>query len=131
ALRTFQCLDGRLLVDADDDGLVGWRHVEADHIGRLGGELRIVAFTPRLGAVEINPLLAQEAPHVLLVNVAEFGGNQSACPAREPSRRRPLQNRKNAPACLGIISRRWAGTRSIRQAGQPFTSITADRKSTR
>lgn len=123
ALRALQRLDGRFLVDADDDRLVGRSHVEADYISRLGGEFGIVALAPRFPAVEIDPLLAQEAPHLLLVNVAQFGGDQSARPAREPSRHRALQNRKNAPAGLGIIFRRRAGTRPIRQAGQPLTGV--------
>ena len=54
ALRPLQRLDGRLLVDADDDRLVGRGHVEADHIGRLGGEFGIVALAPRFPAVEID-----------------------------------------------------------------------------
>ena len=101
ALRPLQRLDRRLLVDAEDDGVLGRRHIEADDVGGLGDELGIVALAPRLLAVEIDPLVAQEAPHLLLVNVAQFGGDQPARPAREPSRRRPLQHRQNAPAGLG------------------------------
>src|SRR5580765_2852304 len=56
ALRALQRLDGRFLVDADDDRLVGRSHVEADYISRLGGEFWIVALAPRFPAVEIDPL---------------------------------------------------------------------------
>ena len=41
--------------------------------GRLGDKVRIVAFTPRLAAGQIDLVLAQKAPDVLLVNVAERG----------------------------------------------------------
>ena len=46
SLRPLQRLDRRLFVDADDDGVLGRRHVEPDHVGRLGDELGIVALAP-------------------------------------------------------------------------------------
>lgn len=60
ALRPFERLDRRLLIDADDDGVLGRRHVEADHVCGLGDKLAIVALAPRFASVEIDAFLAQE-----------------------------------------------------------------------
>ncbi len=48
SLRALQRLDRGLLVDTDDDRVLGRRHVEPDHVGRLGDELGIVALAPGL-----------------------------------------------------------------------------------
>jgi hypothetical protein len=101
-LSTFERLDRRLLVDADDDRILGWCHIEADHISSLGGEIRIVALAPTLAAGEIDLLLVQEAPHVVHVDIAQGLGDQFAGPARPALRHRPIEHRQNA---LGAWSR--------------------------
>src|SRR4249920_1563322 len=71
ALRALQRLDRWFLVDTYDDGIVGRRHVEADHIGSLAGELRIIALAPALATAEIDLVFAQGTPDVLHVDVTQ------------------------------------------------------------
>ena len=71
ALRPLQRLDRGLLVDTDDDGVLRRRHVEPDHVGGLGDELRIVALAPGFAPGQVDLLGAQEAPDILHVDVAE------------------------------------------------------------
>src|SRR6476469_3895263 len=80
ALRALQRLDRRFLVDTYDDGIVGRRHVEADHIGSLAGELRIVALAPALATAEIDLVFAQGTPDVLHVDVAQGLRDQRSVP---------------------------------------------------
>ena len=47
ALRSIQRLDRGLLVNTDDDRVLGRRHMEPDHVRGLGHELGIIALTPR------------------------------------------------------------------------------------
>ena len=88
ALRPLQRLDRGLLVDADDDGVLGRRHVEPDHIGGLGDELGIVALAPGLAPGEVDLLRAQETPDILHIDIAERGRQQRPRPARIALRRR-------------------------------------------
>ena len=97
ALRPLQRLDRRLLVDADDDRILGRRHVQPDHIGGLGDKLGIVALAPRLSPVEVDLLLAQEAPHLLLVHVAQFGGDQCRPSSAQT---RPAAAAPGPPECV-------------------------------
>jgi hypothetical protein len=123
ALRPLQRLDRRLLVDAQNDGILGRRQVEADDIGRLGGELGVVALAPRLLSVQIDPLVTQEAPDLLFVNVAKLGRDQRPHPACEPRRRRTFQDRQDAAAGLGGVLRLRSGTRLVGQPGQALAGI--------
>ena len=109
ALRPLQRLDRGLLVDADDDRVLGRRHVQPDHVGRLGGELGIVALAPGLAPVQVDLLRAQKAPDLLLVHVAQFGRDQRSGPARKPGRRRAIQNRQDTPAGLDAVLGRGPG----------------------
>src|SRR6516165_4335744 len=67
-LRPLQCLDGRLLVDTENNRLGGWIDVEANHVGGFRRELGVVALAPRL-AGEVDVVLTQVAPDILNVNV--------------------------------------------------------------
>src|SRR4029077_12186754 len=53
ALHPLQRLDRGLFVDADDDRVLGRRHVEPDD---LGGKFWVVALAPRFAPVEIDLL---------------------------------------------------------------------------
>src|SRR5262249_44132788 len=96
SLGPLQRLDRWVLIDAHDNCVLRWRHVEANHLSGLGGKLGIIALTPRLAAVEVDPLLAQKTPNPLLMDIAEIGGNQFSGPACKASRRRPFQYRQDA-----------------------------------
>jgi hypothetical protein len=60
SLRPLQRLDRGLFVDADDDGVLGRRHVERDHVGSLGDELGIVALAPGFAPGKVDLLRTQE-----------------------------------------------------------------------
>ncbi len=108
-----------LFVDTDDDRVLRRRHVEPHHIGGLGDELRIVALTPGFAPAKSIFWLAQEAPDLLLVYVAQLGRNQAPCPARDPRWRRTIPPRQNTFAGLRVVL--WHGTRSrlVGQADNP------------
>src|ERR1700739_1085042 len=53
-LRSFQCLNGRLFIHAQDEG-VFWRiQIQSDDVGRLGAELRVRADTPTPPPLQAN-----------------------------------------------------------------------------
>ncbi len=47
----------------DDDGVLGRRHVEPDHVGGLGDGFRVVALAPRFAPGEVDLLGAESARH--------------------------------------------------------------------
>jgi hypothetical protein len=55
SLRPLQRLDRGLFVEADDDGVLGRRHVEPDHVGSLGDELGIVALALGFAPGKVDP----------------------------------------------------------------------------
>ena len=81
ALSPLQRLDRGLFVDAEDNRVLRRGHVEPDHIGGLGGELRIVALAPGFAPGEVDLLGAQKAPDILHIDVAERCGQQRSRPA--------------------------------------------------
>ena len=71
ALGPLQRLDRGLFVDTNDDRVLGRCHVEPDHIGGLGDELRIAALAPGFASGEVDLLGAKEAPDILHIDVAK------------------------------------------------------------
>jgi hypothetical protein len=107
-LRPLERLDRRLLVDREDDRMVGRLEVEPDDVGGLGGELGVARETPGLAPGEVDPLRPQEAPDVLVADIAEFLGEQRCGPAGEARGRRPVEQRQNAPTGVRTIGLRFA-----------------------
>jgi hypothetical protein len=110
-------LDRRLLVNADDDRVLRRRHVEPDHVGSLGDELGVA---PGFAPGEVDLLLAQEAPDLLLMHVAKRFGDQRSRPTRKTLGRRLIQQRQNAPASLRPVLARRPGSYLVRQPGKPL-----------
>ena len=114
ALRAFERLDVRLLVDRDDERTLRRVEIEPDDLGRLGGKLGIVALAPRLAPRKVDLLRPQEAPDILLMHVAERRGDQRRGPARKARGRRTVENGKDALVglggvfALGATLARWA-----------------------
>ena len=75
-MRPLQRLDGRLLVNAENDRFGGRVHIEADNIRGFGRKVRVVAFTPGLASREVNLVAAQEPPNILDVNIAQRSGSR-------------------------------------------------------
>src|SRR5882762_8743317 len=96
ALRTLQGLDRRLFIDTQNDSLGGRIDIKPDHIGGFRHERRVVALAPRLTGGKIDLVLAQEAPDILNINVAQCLGQQRTRPAGITLRRRLIQKRQNA-----------------------------------
>ena len=67
-------------------------------------------------------LLAQHAPNLLLVHIAQFGAIEAAGPARKPGRRRVVQNRQDTLTRLHALLKRPNGPRLVAQAGQTVAS---------
>src|SRR5215218_8141227 len=65
SLCPLQRLDRGLFVDADDDRILGRRHVQPDHVGGLGGKFGIVALAPGFAPGKVDLVGAQEAPDIL------------------------------------------------------------------
>ena len=80
ALRTLQRLDRRLFVDTENNRLGGRIDIKADHIGCLGRERGIVALAPRLAGGKVDIVLAQEAPDILNINIAQSLSKQRTRP---------------------------------------------------
>src|ERR1700736_1003119 len=57
--------------------------------------MRVVALAPGLASREINLVAAQESPDILDVDIAKFPGQQGPGPAREPRRRRFIEQLQN------------------------------------
>ena len=91
ALCPLQRLDRGLFIDADDNRVLGRSHVEPDHVGRLGGELRIVALAPGFAPSEVDLLGTQEAPDILHIDIAERRSQQRSRPAGIALRLRLVQ----------------------------------------
>src|SRR3981189_74607 len=105
SLGALQSLDRGFLIDADDDRVLGRRHVQTDHVGGLGRELRIVALAPGFAPGEVDLLGAQEAPDILDVDVAEPRGQQWSGPAAIALGRRLIQKRQNPIVRLRCVLR--------------------------
>jgi hypothetical protein len=59
-LLAIECLDLALLIDAEDEGSVGWGKVKADDIAYLVDEQRVVRQLERLATVRLQ---AERRPH--------------------------------------------------------------------
>jgi hypothetical protein len=75
--------------------LAGWIDIEADHISGFRREPGVVALAPRLAAGKVDVVLAQEAPDILNINVAQGLGQQRTRPPGIARRRRLIQKRQD------------------------------------
>ncbi len=123
ALLALECLDRWFLVDRQHEGVARRIEVEPDDLRRLGGERGIVALAPRLACRQIDLLLAQEAPDVLHVDIAQLRGDQRSVPARMTRRHRAIENRQNALAGRRRVLRRRASVTGLAQPGKPCRGV--------
>ena len=65
ALSSLQCLNMRLFVHAHHHGILGRVQIQANYVCGFRGKLRIIAFAPAFGLVQINFQSAQNAPHLI------------------------------------------------------------------
>src|SRR5258708_27002253 len=123
-LRTLQRLDRGLFVDADDNRVLGRRHVEPDYVGGLGYERGILALAPGFASGEVDLLGAQEAPDILDIDIAERRGQERPRPAAISLRRGLIQQHQNAPASLRRVLRRGTSVTRLVETGEPSVAIT-------
>ena len=84
-LRPLERLDRRLLIDRKHDRMVGRIEVEPDDVGGLGGELGVAREAPGFAPGEVDPLRPQEAPDVLIADVAELPASNGAVQRAKPA----------------------------------------------
>src|SRR5260370_7182917 len=124
ALRALQRLDRGLCVDADDNRVLGRRHVEPDYVGGLGYERGILALAPRFASGEVDLLGTQEAADILDIDIAERRGQERPRPTAISLRRRLIQQHQNAPAGLRRVLRLGTSVTSLVETGEPSVAIT-------
>src|SRR5258708_15583406 len=123
-LRTLQRLDRGLFVDADDNRVLGRRHVEPDYVGGLGYERGILALAPGFASGEVDLLGAQEAPDILDIDIAERRGQERPRPAAISLRRRLIPQHHNAPAHLRPVLQRGTSVIRLVETRAPAVAIT-------
>ena len=74
---------------------------------------------PGLAPGEVDPLGAQEAPDVLVADVAEVPGEQRRGPAGEARGRRPVERGQDAPIGGLVVGPGLARARRVGEPGQP------------
>ena len=117
-MRPLQGLDRRLFVDTENNRLGRRIDIEADHISGFRHKLRVIALAPGLAGDKIDIVLAQEAPDILNVNVAQCLGQQRTRPSGIARRRRLIQKRQNALVRDLAVDRLLARPRSVLQPSE-------------
>ena len=123
ALRPLQRLDRGLLVDADDDRVLGRRQVEPDDSAALAANSGSLLSHQDLRPGKIDLLGAQEAPDILHIDVAERRRHQRTRPARIARGRRPIQQRQNALVRLRRVLRLRAAIAGLVETGKPLRGV--------
>src|SRR5262245_2131322 len=95
-LRPFQRLNRGFFIDTENNRLGGRINIKPDHIGGLRRELGIVALAPGFAGGKIDLVLAQKAPDILNINIAQCLGQQRTRPPRIALRRWLIQKRQNS-----------------------------------
>jgi hypothetical protein len=103
ALGTFQGLDRRLLINTDDQGILRRLKIEAHDISRLLGKLGVCAHAPTPPSLQVNVLLAQHSPNMVIGDISQTLGQQLSRPFDIPLRRRIIHCGQDTPLCSFII----------------------------
>src|SRR3974377_397581 len=114
SLRSLERLDVRLLVHANHGRVFRWIQVQPDDVRGFRTELRIGRDAPTSAPLELNPPPPQDAPDVIVTDVAQGLCQQTSVPLCISLRRRRIQQRQNAPLHLIAVFVGFAGTRSVR-----------------
>ena len=114
-MRPIQGLNRRLFIDTENNCLGGWIDIKPDHIGSFRHELGVVALAPGFAGDKINFVLAQEAPDILNINVAQGLGQQWTRPPGIALRRWLIQKRQNALVGGLAVDRLLAAPRTVLQ----------------
>jgi len=104
ALSAFQCLDGRFFVHTQHKRVFRRIQVQTDDIGSLGPELRVGADTPTAPPLEADIMLAQNTPDLVIADIAQCLGQQTAVPTGIAIRGRLVQSRENPLLRVRVIA---------------------------
>src|SRR5580658_4183434 len=117
-LRSFQCLNGRLFIHAQDQGVL-WRiQIQSHDVGSLRTEFRVRADTPTPPPLQTDVVLAQNTPDLIVAHISESLGQQCARPLPVAFGRRLVQQRQHSSFSRRVIVRGTAFPVSILQAVQ-------------
>lgn len=112
---SFQRLNRRLLVDAEDQGVLRRTQIHRDDVRGLRAKLRVRADAPRSMAPQLDPFLAQNPPYGVVRN-AKRVGQRAPIPTSQPCRGRRFDLFENALAQFrGRIQRRFAWACAVTQ----------------
>ncbi len=116
ALGPLERLDRGLLVDADDDGVLGWVQIEPHDVGGLGGELGIGAQAPAAASSQADAVAGQDAPDVDRTDIPQLAGQQVPGPGGVTRRRVLVEQREDASLGLGAVDGTGTGAWGIGEA---------------
>src|SRR5271157_592516 len=120
ALGAFQRLDVWLLVPRQYDGVLGRVQIQPHHVGGFLGETGVGAHTPTAASLQADPMFAQHPPDLVVGNVLQRRGQQSAVPAGITGGRWALQLPQNPLLGAGIVTGRLAAAQGLAESGQPL-----------
>src|SRR3990172_8652489 len=134
ALGSLQCLDSRLFIDTQYHCILRRVQVKPDNVSCLLGKLWIGADTPTPATLEMNPVFAQDPPHVARCHLPQRSGYQSSRPGGIARWQRLIQLLQNPTlhvcAILYLRSTSWLIHQAIHTLmGKPGTPL-ADRTPT-
>jgi hypothetical protein len=86
-ISSIQCLNRRLLVDAENRGMLGRIHVETDDVSGLGFEIWIVRRLVSLNAMGLKAVLLPRPSHHHVVNSKLLGEATASWRAYSPANR--------------------------------------------
>ena len=119
-LGSLQCLDAGLLIDRQHHRMIRRAQIEPDDLGRLGDKVGVCAEAPRLRRRKVDPLGAQEAPNILVGDIAERRRQERCSPAAVTGWRRLIELCQNAPACGLVVDRLRARSGLVLKTCQPI-----------
>src|SRR5579862_1496592 len=123
ALRPFQRLNGRLLIDAENNRPGRRFHIKADDVGSFLRKIRVVAFAPGFARRQIDLVVTQATPDILDVDIAQCPGQKRPCPAPEPRRWRLVQQLQYPFVRRRRVERLFARTWLILQPRKPMIGV--------
>src|SRR4030042_1043083 len=120
ALGTFQRLNRRLLINAYDKGILRWLKVETYYIRGFLGKLGVCAHAPTSASPQVNTMLAQHSPNLVIGNVPDALSQKFSRPHRMPFWGRIIQGSQNKLLGSLVILLTPASPWVIRKSREPL-----------
>lgn len=110
----------RLFVNTQNQGVLGRVEIDADHVSRLGTELRVGADAPTTSPLQLYLVLAKDPPHMVVADVAQRFRQQASVPLRVAIGRFLIEQHQYALFRGAVVARGLAGPRSVRKRAYPL-----------